>query len=112
MIASYFPRNSVTAAILLAGLLPLLSSASPSLAEPSAQTCADRDTLLRHLSSKFSELPVAVGVTAGGGLVEVLTTGDGGTWTILVTSSRGWSCLMAAGEAWRQLGAKDNTPEI
>jgi hypothetical protein len=32
-----------------------------------------------------------------------LTTGDGGTWTIILSSPNGTSCLVAAGEGWRGL---------
>jgi hypothetical protein len=33
--------------------------------------------------------------------VEVLSTGDGETWSIIITSPKGMSCLVAAGEGWR-----------
>ncbi len=65
--------------------------------------CAPRDGVLSHLESKYGEVPVAVGVTSAGGLVEVLTTGDGLTWTIIVTLPNGISCMVAAGEGWRNV---------
>ncbi len=46
---------------------------------------------------------MAVGVTNKGALVEVLTTGDGSTWTIIVSMPNGTSCLFAAGEGWRSM---------
>jgi hypothetical protein len=66
-----------------------------------APQCNDRDTVLELLAQKYSEAPVAVGVANNGGLVEVLSTGDGQTWSIIVTSPKGMSCLVAAGEGWR-----------
>ena len=36
-----------------------------------------------------------------GGVVEILTSPDGNTWTIIVTTPQGMSCLVAAGEGWR-----------
>jgi hypothetical protein len=42
-------------------------------------------------------------VTNSGGLVEVLSDGKGGTWTIIVTTPQGMSCLVAAGEGWRNM---------
>jgi hypothetical protein len=48
-------------------------------------------------------LPIAVGVTNRGGLVEVLSTGDGNTWTIIISSPNGESCMIAAGKSWRAL---------
>jgi len=53
------------------------------------------------LAKKYQERRVAVGVTSAGGLVEVLTSADGGTWTILVTAPNGQSCIVSAGEGWR-----------
>ena len=45
---------------------------------------------------------MAFGVTANGGLLEVLTTKDGSTWTIILSTPRGLTCLTAAGEGWRR----------
>ncbi len=65
--------------------------------------CNQRDDVLGHLAQKYQELPVAIGVTNRGGLVEVLSTGDGKTWTIIISSPEGTACLVAAGEGWRAL---------
>ncbi len=69
-----------------------------------AQTiCSPREGIVGRLAEKYGEAPVAMGVTNKGGLVEVLTTGDGGTWTIIVSMPNGTSCMVAAGEGWRFL---------
>ncbi|MGH6947329.1 MAG: hypothetical protein ACREDZ_08375 [Kiloniellales bacterium] len=73
----------------------------PAMAQQQQQQCNKRDNVLKLLADKYQEAPVAVGVTNNGGLVEVLTTGSGKTWTIIVTSPKGVSCLVAAGEGWR-----------
>jgi hypothetical protein len=62
---------------------------------------APQCNVLDLLSEKYSEAPIAVGVANNGGLVEVLSTGDGETWSIIITSPKGMSCLVAAGEGWR-----------
>ncbi len=67
------------------------------------QQCDQRARVLGHLAQKYNETPVAIGVTTSGGMVEVLTTGDGGTWTIILSNPNGTSCLVAAGEGWRAL---------
>ncbi len=70
--------------------------------EAAAQSpCNQREKVIGHLAEKYGETPVAVGVTNKGGLVEVLSTGDGNTWSIIVSTPDGTSCLVAAGEAWR-----------
>jgi len=73
-----------------------------------AQQCDERTKVIGHLASKYREAPVAIGVTSAGGLVEVLSTGDGNTWTIIVSNPNGVSCLIAAGEGWRAIRF-DNT---
>jgi hypothetical protein len=91
----------VVTAAAFAGLMTL-PAASPAEAGPD---CSPRARVLDHLASKYREAPVAIGVTSGGGLLEVLSSGDGLTWTIIVTTPQGMSCLMAAGEGWRPVEA-------
>ncbi len=82
--------------------LVLAAALSLAPSEASAQvTCNQRDNVLGHLAQKYQEVPVAIGVTNRGGLVEVLSTGDGKTWTIIISTPDGQSCLVAAGEGWR-----------
>ncbi len=77
-----------------------------------APQCNSRDKVLELLSKKYSEAPVAVGVTNNGGLVEVLSTGDGNTWSIIITSPQGMSCLVAAGEGWRLIEQIAMDPQL
>ncbi len=65
--------------------------------------CDQRASIIGHMAEKYREAPVAIGVTSTDGMVEVLTTGDGTTWTIIVSYPNGTSCLIAAGEGWRAL---------
>ena len=74
--------------------------------------CDKRDSILEMLSDRYSEKTQAVGVTNKGGLIEVLTNKDGGTWTIIVTTPHGISCLVAAGEGWKQLEKAALEPEV
>ncbi len=66
-------------------------------------TCDQRQRVLGHLADKYKEAPVAIGVTSAGSLVEVLSTGDGRTWTIIVSNPDGLTCLLATGEGWRAI---------
>jgi hypothetical protein len=74
-----------------------LGMAIPSVADAA---CASRGKLIETLSSKFSEAPVAMGLSNSGGVVEILTSPGGDTWTIIVTTPDGMSCMIAAGESW------------
>ena len=73
--------------------------------------CNQRDDVLGHLAAKYQEQPVAIGVTNRGGLVEVLSTDDGETWTIIISSPDGQACMVAAGEGWRALPQADDSPD-
>ncbi len=64
--------------------------------------CGDRAALITHLDDKFSEQPVAMGLTSTGAVIEVLTS-PSGTWTVLVTYSSGMTCMVATGEGWESL---------
>lgn len=72
--------------------------------------CNTRDSVIELLHGNYEEYPVAVGVTNTGGLVEVLSASNGGTWTIIVTTPQGMSCLVAAGEGWRQVTPLEKDP--
>jgi hypothetical protein len=86
-------------------LVPVLTLGSFEAAAQSA--CSPRTDVVGHLAQKYGEAPVAIGVTNKGGLVEVLTTGDGNTWTIIVSMPNGTSCMVAAGEGWRSMERDD-----
>ena len=85
-----------------------LVSTSAAVAQPQ---CDQRDSVLQVLQQKYKEAPVALGVTHNGGLVEVLTTGNGNTWSIIVTTPQGMSCLVAAGEGWKAMQQVAADPE-
>ncbi len=75
-------------------------------ATASAQSvCTTRAEVTKHLDSRYSEAPVAIGLSRNGGVVEVFSTSDGSTWTMIITMPDGTSCMMTAGEAWENLPA-------
>lgn len=72
--------------------------------DASAQSaCFERAALLKHLSGKFEEAPVAAGLAANGSVLEVFSSPDGVTWTIVLTQPNGATCVMASGESWMGL---------
>jgi hypothetical protein len=90
----------------LGAALSMMTSAVS--AEP---PCEQRNKLVQKLAKKYQETSVAIGVGNDGKLVEVLSNDNGGTWTIIVTSPAGVSCLVAAGEGWRSIDAPVGEPE-
>ena len=64
-------------------------------------SCGQRDKIVEWLAVAYKEAPIATGVSSKGSLIEVLSTHDGDTWTVIVTSPDGNSCLIASGQGWR-----------
>ena len=60
----------------------------------------DHSELSSMLGQRFAEISVARGLSANGGMVEIYATDDGATWTMVVTTPEGQSCVVASGEAW------------
>ena len=67
--------------------------------------CFERGALIKHLKGKFNEDPVAAGLAANGSVLEVFTSPEGITWTIVLTQPNGTTCVMASGESWMGLPA-------
>ncbi len=62
--------------------------------------CLEHDKLTKTLDSRYSEKPVAAGLDSAGKLLEIFASADGATWTMIMTSPEGTSCVIAAGEQW------------
>lgn len=84
-----------------AALVVALLTAAPSASLGQVAACDERDSVLEHLASKYGESRIAWGVANGGQLVEVLSSGEDGTWSVIITGRDGISCLIAAGQDWR-----------
>lgn len=85
--------------ILAAAILTTTLAAGPAQAATNHPACADRATLLGQLARLYSEAPVNMGLTNVGSVLELLTSTEG-TWTILVTTPDGITCMAAAGANW------------
>ncbi len=84
----------VVAMALLSGLAFVSAPAeAQSIAAPRAE-------IVKQLGNAYAEAPVAIGLTGNGSVIELFTTGDGSTWTIVITSPDGLSRVVASGESW------------
>ncbi len=63
-------------------------------------TGTPRDVVVKILGERHAEAPVAYGLASNGGLIEVFTTVDGSTWTMVLTMPNGMSVVVGSGEAW------------
>ena len=76
------------------------------LAEPArAQqpACTNRADVVNHLAQKYAEAPIAMGLANNGGVIEVLSSKTGDSWTIIITMPNGTACMIAAGENWESV---------
>ncbi len=86
--------------LLIAALMTL---PLPAMANPA---CLPHGKLVDMLDGRYSEQRIAVGLGINGRLFEVFATVDGSTWTMVVTTASGASCIVAAGLEWQKPPAK------
>ena len=84
--------------------LALVGSNFVSHPASAGRLCGERDQILAQLEELHGEKPQALGLSADGGVVEVLVSPKGG-WTILVTYPSRSTCVVAVGENWEALQA-------
>ena len=68
-------------------------------ADPSP--CGPRKLVVSQLEAKFGEEPVAIGLSDSGRLIEILVGQAGGTFTVILTTPQGLSCIVLTGEDWQ-----------
>lgn len=78
--------------------------------QPTRMPCHDAIEIAKVLSKKYGESPVAFGVQSNGNLLQVYASKDGRTWSVVVTSPSGTSCIVAAGENWEKAPPNINDP--
>ena len=62
--------------------------------------CGPHDTVVLLLKQNYAEQVQFVGLTASGALLEIYVS-PAGTWTAVITTPNGPSCLVEAGTNWR-----------
>ena len=99
------PSPFLTAAF-LAGAVSFPAQAQLQAYQPG---CASHADVLNHLADKYSEAPVAMGLASNGGVIEVLSSKTGESWTIIITMPNGTACMIAGGKGWQMLPLKPTT---
>ena len=74
--------------------------------------CADRKDVVSHLDKSFGEHRNSLMLDGRGNLVEMFVNGDTGSWTLVVTSPSGPTCVLRAGEDFVQDLQAAKTPEV
>ena len=70
---------------------------------PTETLCGNHSEIATTLGARYAEAPVGMGLARNGGMVELFAAGDGATWTMVVTTPDGRSCLVAEGESWQDV---------
>ena len=89
-----------------AGAVALCASfglASVAEAQGNPRNCAPRDRVIERLATGYGETRQSIGLGANNAVVEVFASTESGTWTIIVTTTSGLSCMVASGQAFETL---------
>ncbi len=87
-------KRIVTAALVF-GTLAL---APPAFAQ---SVCADRGIITERLKTGFHESYQGAGLQSASSLVEIWSSDETGSWTILLSKADGISCVIASGMNWQ-----------
>lgn len=98
--------------IMLASATALAILALPGVAFAAPMACSARTDVITKLGSKYHERLSSMALTSDGQLLEVLKSDDGTTWSILITTPKGVSCLVAAGEDWQDKFNDKSAPQL
>ena len=80
--------------------------------QAAGMACGDRTSLLKTLSDKYKEVPRALGLSSSGKAMFEVYTSKKGTWTILMTTTTGVTCIMAAGHSWEEALEVAEGPQV
>ncbi|MGI9419995.1 MAG: hypothetical protein ACR2RA_19395, partial [Geminicoccaceae bacterium] len=95
-------RRSTGFARAIAAALTFVLAGLSVTGDASAQSmrCVAHDKMVERLGAQLAEAPVSIGLGSDGKLLELFTTDDGATWTLVQTMPQGFSCIVAAGRFW------------
>lgn len=86
-------------AVLTAAAAVLIATTTEAGAQ-SPRNCGPRDAVVQRLVDGYGETRHSVGLGSNNAMFEVFASADTGSWTILVTSPGGVSCLVASGQSF------------
>lgn len=95
-------RTLATALVL--GTAAVATAAVPAGAQSDpTMACGSREEMTERLKRSFGEAQTGLGLVSAAQVLEVWSSEETGTWTILMTDPDGQSCMVAAGEAWKSV---------
>ena len=99
------PSSVVARFFLSIAVAMVLLTGAAFMAQPAAaqQAGVPRAEVVKALGDRFAEESVGLGIAQNGSVIELFTSKDGATWTIVMTMPNGLSQVIAAGESWMQI---------
>ena len=88
---------------------PLMAAAllaAPAAGQTLPRNCGTHESVVERLATGYGESRQSIALGANNTVVETFASLETGTWTIIVTSPGGPTCLVAAGQAF-QLVSED-----
>ena len=82
-------------------LLPSSSVSETNRSNDSVATCAKRSTVVSALKKDYKEVQQAIGLSNGGGLIEIFVS-PRGSFSITITNPSQITCIITAGEHWNK----------
>ena len=96
--------------LLASGLIAAFAASVTPAAAEGASACSQPKNIADLLHNDYSEKPVAYGVQGDGSLMQVYASRAGDTWTVVMTTPRGVSCIVAEGKRWESLPRQPDGP--
>ena len=90
-------RRLIVIVAAVAFLASAVTVSQPATAQSLSRPRAD---VLKILGENYAEAPIEMGLTRAGNVIELFTSSDGSTWSLVVTSPDGLSRVVASGENW------------
>ena len=82
--------------------MTIAATALPVASAWALDRCGERQPMVDQLAKTYDEHQHAIGVMGKSGLVEFFVS-KAGTWTVLVSSPAGRTCIVAAGHSWKDV---------
>ncbi len=92
---TYMQRMMFALSFGLLGVILIVSTA-----HANQTSCAKRSEVVAELSNKYGESLQNRGLIPNGHMLETYAHQQMGTWTILITTPEGTSCMIASGSAY------------
>ena len=95
-----FAHSKVWQRIMATALWAAILIPTNATAQTPSPFCGDRGAIVSRLERTYAETRTGFGLTADGRLLELFAS-PSGSWTILITSPGGPTCMATSGDSWR-----------